>query len=49
MSETSILIIAIYVLIFVVMNVSGLIWLKMTAEPPKKKIKKTIKWDKNDK
>jgi|LakMenE01Jun11ns_1017448.scaffolds.fasta_scaffold9456459_3 hypothetical protein len=49
MSETSIWIIAIYVLIFVVMNVSGLVWLKMTAQPRvKKNQRKTIDWGKND-
>jgi hypothetical protein len=47
-SETSVWIIIGYVALFIVMNVSGLIWLRMTAEPPKKKIKTTIKWDKNE-
>ena len=33
-----------YVVLFVAVNVAGLIWVKMTTEPPEKKIKKTINW-----
>jgi hypothetical protein len=33
-----------YFVLFVVVNVAGIIWIKMTTEPPKKKIKKTIDW-----
>jgi hypothetical protein len=32
-----------YFVLFVVVNVAGIIWIKMTTEPPKKKIKKTNK------
>jgi hypothetical protein len=34
-----------YFVLFVAINVAGLIWVKMTSEPPKKKIKKTIDWN----
>ena len=34
-----------YLVLFVVVNVAGYIWVRMTSEPPAKKIKKTIDWN----
>jgi len=33
-----------YFVLFVAINVAGLIWIKRTSEPLKKKTKKTINW-----
>ena len=34
-----------YFVLFVGLNVAGLIWVKITSETPAKKIKKTIDWN----